>query len=132
MRRILIGASTSVLLMAVAFGLGRVSVAQPPAQTPPTQNSGVNTTNTAVMDLSPEIEGLISLAPGGMFAVHNHRDRPTVEFIMSGSPTEFRGSAERIVRQGEAVLSDKDTTHWWRNDGSTPVIFVAADIFWPQ
>jgi quercetin dioxygenase-like cupin family protein len=101
----------------------------------------VNTTNTAVMDLGPEIEGmagrqlrlrLITLAPGGMFAVHNHRDRPTVEFIMSGSPTEFRGSAERIVRQGEAVLSDKDTTHWWRNDGSTPVIFVAADIFRPQ
>jgi quercetin dioxygenase-like cupin family protein len=93
------------------------------------------------MDLGPEIEGMagrqlrlrvITMAPGGLFAEHNHRDRPTVEFVLSGSATEFRGSAQQVVREGESILSDRNTTHWWRNDGSTPVVFVAADVFRPQ
>ena len=143
MRPTLIVGSISALSLAflLGLGLGKGVVAQQPGQAAPTQSSGVTTNNTATMDLGPEIEGMtgrqlrlrvITVAPGGVFAVHNHRDRPTVEFVLSGSATEFRGGAQRGYREGEAVLSDKDTTHWWRNDGSTPVVFVAADVFRPQ
>jgi quercetin dioxygenase-like cupin family protein len=52
--------------------------------------------------------------------------------VLTGSATEFRGTVEKVYKEGDAVLSDKDTTHWWRNDGSTPAVFIAADIFRPQ
>ena len=45
--------------------------------------------------------------------------------------TEFRGSATREIHEGESVRSDKDTVHWWRNDGNVPVVFVVADVFNP-
>jgi quercetin dioxygenase-like cupin family protein len=51
---------------------------------------------------------------------------------LTGDATEFRSATQRVVREGEAILSDRNTTHWWRNDGSTTVTFVAADIFRPQ
>jgi mannose-6-phosphate isomerase-like protein (cupin superfamily) len=134
----LILAGWSALALAFMVGLGNAGLAQ---QAAPTQSTGLSTTKTVTLDLGPEIEGMagrqlrlrvVRLEPGGVFAVHNHRDRPTVEFIWSGSPTEFRGDVQRVIHEGEAVLSDKSTTHWWRSDGVAPVTFVAADIFRPQ
>jgi mannose-6-phosphate isomerase-like protein (cupin superfamily) len=133
-----VGTGALALAFAVGLGLRGTVVAQ---QAAPTQSVGLSTTMTHTLDLGPEIEGMagrrlrlrvLTLAPDGVIAVHNHRDRPTVEFVLSGSATEFRGAAERIVREGEAVLSDKDTTHWWRNTGTVPTVLVAADIFRPQ
>jgi quercetin dioxygenase-like cupin family protein len=127
------GALSLTFALGLAFGQTQ--------QTPPTQNVGVATTRNVAIDLGPEIEGmagrqlrlrLITLAPGGVFAEHSHVDRPTVEFVLTGDATEFRGATQRVVREGEAILSDRNTTHWWRNDGSTTVTFVAADIFRPQ
>lgn len=123
------------LTFAASLALGQVG------QTPPTQNVGVNTTRSVAIDLGPEIEGmagrqlrlrLITLAPGGVFAEHSHVDRPTVEFVLTGDATEFRVANQRVVREGEAILSDRSTTHWWRNDGASTVTFIAADIFRPQ
>jgi mannose-6-phosphate isomerase-like protein (cupin superfamily) len=132
------GAGALGLAFLAGLTLGGRGLAQ---QTPPTQSIGVSTPKSVSMDLGPEIEGMagrqlrlrvLRLEPGGVFAVHNHRDRPTVEFVWSGSPVEFRDEVRRVVGEGEAVLSDRNTTHWWRNEGTEPVVFVAADIFRPQ
>ncbi len=102
------------------------------AQQPPAENKGVR--------VGPEIEGMagrqlrmrsITLEPGGVFAVHNHKDRPALEIVSKGSVTEFRGDARREVVEGESVISDRNTTHWWRNDGTTPVVFTVVDVFNP-
>ncbi|WP_376096088.1 cupin domain-containing protein [Roseomonas sp. CCTCC AB2023176] len=131
------GAALSLAFL-VGLAFGQAGLAQPAV---PTQNVGVVVNRTATMDLGPEIEGMagrqlrlrvITMAPGGLFAEHSHRDRPTVEFVLSGGAVEFRGSAQQTVREGESILSDRNTTHWWRNDGSVPVVFIAADIFRPQ
>ena len=73
----------------------------------------------------------MTLAPGGVFAVHSHKDRPSVEYILKGTATEFRGDIRKEYREGDSVLADKDTVHWWRNDGTEPAIFVAVDVFNP-
>ena len=73
-----------------------------------------------------------TLEPGGMLALHSHENRPAVEYVLSGSATEFRGDAEKPYKAGDAVLADKGTTHWWRNDGTEPAVFIAVDIFQPQ
>jgi quercetin dioxygenase-like cupin family protein len=41
-------------------------------------------------------------------------------------------SALKTYKAGDAMLADKGTTHWWRNDGSEPVVFIAVDVFQPQ
>jgi quercetin dioxygenase-like cupin family protein len=128
----------ALLATFAAAALSGTVVAQ---QAAPTQAVGLETPKTVTLDLGPEIQGMggrqlrlrvVTLAPGGILPVHNHRDRPTVEFVLSGTPTEFRGDTQRIVREGESVVSDQNTTHWWRNDGTTTVTVIAADIFRPQ
>jgi quercetin dioxygenase-like cupin family protein len=107
---------------------------------PPTESKGVSAKVIGALPLAPEfdrIEGrqlrmrVVTLAPGGVFAVHSHKDRPSVEYVLKGSATEFQGEASKIYVEGDAVLADKNTTHWWRNDGPEPTIFVAVDVFNP-
>jgi quercetin dioxygenase-like cupin family protein len=90
------------------------------------------------MDLGPEIDGLsgrqlrlryITLEPGGHFAVHNHKDRPTLEYILAGTVVEYRNGVAKEYKAGDVVLADKDTTHWWQNKGSEQVVFLPVDIF---
>lgn len=121
---------------ALAFGLG-LAVGQ---QTPPSENKGVAVKPVGSLELGPEIEGMagrqlrfrvITLEAGGVFAVHNHKDRPTVEYLLKGDVIEFRGDTSKAYHEGDAVLSDRNTTHWWRNDGTTQAIFIVADVFHP-
>ena len=121
-----------------AVAIGIFIAANAFAQQPPTENKGVSVKSTAFMDLAPEIEGMagrqlrmrsITLEPGGVFAIHNHKDRPALEIISKGSVTEFRGDTRREVVEGETVISDRNTTHWWRNDSATPVVFTVVDVF---
>jgi len=107
---------------------------------PPTESKGVAAKVIGTMALRPEIPDVgdrqlrmrvVTLAPGGVFAVHSHKDRPSVEFVMKGTAVEFRGDVKKEYKEGDAVLADKDTVHWWRNDGSEPAIFVAVDVFNP-
>ncbi|MEY4751583.1 MAG: hypothetical protein RIQ60_3797 [Pseudomonadota bacterium] len=111
------------------------------AQTaPPTENKGVAAKLIGTLPLAPEISGVdnrqlrmrvVTLAPGGVFAVHSHADRPSVEYVLKGQATEYIGDASRTYAEGDSVLAGKNTVHWWRNDGTEPAIFVAVDVFNP-
>jgi quercetin dioxygenase-like cupin family protein len=120
--------AAAVVVIGVAFS----------QQTPPTENKGVTVKPVGAMDLGPEIDGLsgrqlrlryITLEPGGHFAVHNHKDRPTLEYILAGTVVEYRNGVAKEYKAGDVVLADKDTTHWWQNKGSEQVVFLPVDIF---
>lgn len=107
---------------------------------PPTESKGVAAKMIGAMPLAPELDGVgarqlrmrvVTLAPGGVFAVHSHKDRPTVEYVLKGSAKEYKGDASKTYVEGDSVLADRNTTHWWRNEGTEPAIFVAVDIFNP-
>ena len=107
---------------------------------PPTESKGVAAKLIGTLPLALEFdrtEGrqlrmrVVTLAPGGVFAIHNHKDRPSVEYVLKGSATEYKGDTSKVYVEGDAVLGDRNTTHWWRNDGTEPAIFVAVDIFNP-
>ena len=109
--------------------------------TPPAENRGVGAKVVAAVDLGSEIQGMqgrqlrmrvITLEPGGVFAIHNHKNRPSVEYIARGEATEFLGNASRVYREGEAFGADRNTEHWWRNDGKDTAVFVAVDILQTQ
>ena len=109
-------------------------------QNPPTENKGVVVKPVGMMELGGEIDGLsgrqmrmryITMEPGGHFALHNHKDRPTLEYILSGTVIEYRDGVAKEYKAGDVVLADKNTTHWWQNKGAEQVIFLPVDIFKP-
>ncbi len=108
------------------------------AQSAPTETRGVTAKPLAVIDLGPEIEGmagrelrsrLVSVEAGGVFAIHNHRDRPGTVFVLQGRITEHRTGATRDFLPGQGWSEDRDTTHWLENNGSEPAVLLAVDIF---
>ncbi len=110
-------------------------------QAPPTENKGVKIDALATIDLGPEIDGmqgrqlrlrLLTVEPGGMIAVHSHKDRPAVARVLQGTLTEYReGGVTKEHAEGESVAAGKDTTHWEENRGTKPAVLIVGDIFKP-
>lgn len=128
--------------LALAVGAGAIPLV--PAVlaevAPPAASQGVTAKVIGALPLATEfdrIEGrqlrmrVVTLAPGGVFAIHDHKDRPSVEYVLKGTATEYKGATSKVYLEGDAVLADKNTTHWWRNDSTEPAIFVAVDVFNP-
>lgn len=125
-----------ILRVVIVAALATVTAASS-EQAPPTENKGVVVKPLGVMDLGSEIDGLagrqlrmrfITMEPGGHFALHNHRDRPTLEYILAGTVTEYRDGSAKEYKAGDVVMADKNTTHWWQNKGSEQVVFLPVDI----
>lgn len=122
--------------VALAFGVG-VAV----GQNAPTESKGVKVGPPTAIALADQIEGLegrqlrlrvITVEPGGIAAVHSHKGRPAVAYIVQGTLTEHReGSNAKDHPTGDTIVEDKDTVHWAENKGSEPVIVVAVDVFKP-
>jgi quercetin dioxygenase-like cupin family protein len=92
------------------------------------------------IDLAGEIDGmsgrqlrmrLVTMEPGGFFAIHNHKDRPTLEYVLAGTVIEYRDGVAKEYKAGEVVLADKNTTHWWQNKGTETAVFLPVDIVKP-
>jgi quercetin dioxygenase-like cupin family protein len=102
---------------------------------------GVTIQQLGSVDLGPEIEGMagrqlrmrrITLASGGFFALHSHKDRPGTVYVLEGKITETRNGAVREYGPGETWLENKETNHRVENKGTTPAVFIAVDIFKQQ
>ena len=129
--------ATGLAGIALAFGLG-VAVGQ---QTPPTENKGVKVSPPTALDLGPEVDSVegrqlrlrvVTVEPGGVVAVHSHKGRPAVAYIVQGTLTETReGGGPQDHREGESWTEDRNTTHWAENKGDKPVTIVAVDVFKP-
>ena len=108
-------------------------------QAPPTENKGVKIDSLATIDLGPEIDGmqgrklrlrLITVEPGGVIAVHSHKDRPAVARVLQGMLTEHReGGGGKEYKEGESWSEGKETTHWAENKGTKPTVLIVGDIF---
>lgn|SRR5262245_26342318 len=102
---------------------------------------GVTITPLTSVDLGPEIEGMagrqlrarkITIAPGGYFALHSHKDRPGTVYILEGKITETRNGTVKEYGPGEVWFENKETNHRVENKGTTPATFIAVDIFKTQ
>lgn len=126
------------IVIAVAFVAGlRGGAAQPAA---PTETKGINTKVLEAVDLGPQFAALaghqlrlriITVEPGGVLGVHEHKDRPAVDYVVQGEVVDHRGSAAKAYGPGTSISEDKDTVHWVDNKGTAPAILISADIFKP-
>jgi quercetin dioxygenase-like cupin family protein len=108
-------------------------------QTAPTDNKEFKAAVKQAVDLGPEIDGMqgrqlrmrtLTIGPGGHIGIHSHKDRPAVIYLLQGTGTfTSEDGTEKILRTGDTSSSNKDTTHWVRNDGKEPVVILAVDVF---
>jgi quercetin dioxygenase-like cupin family protein len=128
---------TAVVMLSL-LAAGFVGTSSASAQQPPTGNKGLKATKTQTLDLGPEIEGManrqlrfrmLTIDPGGYIGIHSHKDRPAAVYFLQGTDTvtSADGSA-KVFKPGDVTMEGKEATHWHRNDGAEPVIFVTVDI----
>ena len=117
------------------LALATASIAAGPE--PSRQTKGVTARQLATVDLGAEIEGMsgrelrtrvVTIEPGGVLALHNHRDRPGTVYVLQGTVTEHRGESTRVFVPGDTWSEDRETTHWIENTTTTPAVVIAVDI----
>jgi quercetin dioxygenase-like cupin family protein len=124
--------------IAAAFVAGlQIGLAQPAA---PTETKGINVKLLEAVDLGPQFAAMagrqlrlriITVEPGGVLGVHEHKDRPAVDYVVQGEVVDHRGSAAKAYGPGTSIAEDKDTVHWVDNKGTAQAILISADIFKP-
>lgn len=72
----------------------------------------------------------LTIAPGGVVAVHEHDQRPGVAYILSGAITEHRSDRDVPVvhETGSVAFERSGVTHWWENHSDAPVRALVVDI----
>jgi quercetin dioxygenase-like cupin family protein len=106
----------------------------------PTENKGVKIDLLSAYELGKQ--GLddyqtrqfrvrqVAIAPGGMVAVHSHKDRPGMAYIVTGTLVEHRdGQEAREYKGGDVITETTDVNHWVENKTSDPVVIIAIDLF---
>ncbi len=57
----------------------------------------------------------IEILPGGVVAMHKHKERPGVAYILQGELMEYRGGKARVKKQGDTAFEKTGVIHWWEN-----------------
>lgn len=129
--------STLALGLAAAISYQAVQAQrQPPSEHKGVEVSSLGAISEASMSAQIGLEGYkmqlreIVLAPGGQIARHSHAGRPGLVWTLSGSWVEGRPQGEKAYPDTlrEAIIEDKDTEHWFWNDGDVPARVVVCDI----
>lgn len=95
----------SVLVLGkLVVAVGTLAIPLVPAvlaqMAPPTESKGIAAKVIGTLPLALEISGIenrqlrmrvLTMAPGGVFAIHSHADRPSVEYVLKGQATEYIG-----------------------------------------
>ena len=105
---------------------------------PPAANVGQRQEMLRSLDLTGELQSVqgrplrmrkITLQPGGIQAIHNHVDRPTVTYLLQGQMTYHQdGKPDVVVNPGDGSAEGRSTTHWGENTGKVPAVWIAVDI----
>ncbi|HVY04361.1 MAG TPA: cupin domain-containing protein [Burkholderiales bacterium] len=122
--------------LAVAFAAG-VAV----GQNAPTENKGVTVSPPTFVDLSKEIDTVagrqlrlraVTIEPGGVVAMHSHKGRPTVAYLVQGDIVEHvDDGATHDHAAGTAWTEANGISHWSENKGDKPAVIIAVDVFKP-
>ena len=106
----------------------------------PTANKGIESINKlGSVDLSREFPGIgqrelrareLTIAPGGVVAVHQHEQRPGLAYILEGEITEHRSdqTAPVLRKAGDVAFENSGITHWWENTSNAVVRALVVDI----
>ncbi len=67
---------------------------------------------------------------GGIVAIHSHKERPALTYIMKGTFTEHRkGAPDRIYKPGEVIVETTDVDQRGEKMTTEPVVLISVDLF---
>jgi len=104
----------------------------------PHEDRLVEQTSLTAIDLTKAVSRLghrelrlsqVVIAPGGHIGLHNHRDDPTVAYVIDGALTNHHddGTVDEL-RAGQAFAEFGARSHWVENKGTMPATFVFASV----
>lgn len=117
------------------------SVADGQGQKPSTAAAkGVTDVVRSTTDLSKEPAAVngrllrlrqLDIQPGGIVPWHSHDNRPAMIYIVSGEVVEYASNCTVPIvhKAGDVAPEKKGTSHWWQNNGTTPVVLISVDLF---
>lgn len=104
----------------------------------PTNSVGVTFQPVAAFALGDEIDGfgnvvmrasILTVAPSGTPAVHDHWTRPAFAWVLEGEPVEMRDDHADPIRHAPGSVSREfGITHFWRNPGEAPARLLVIDL----
>ena len=73
---------------------------------------------------------MITIAPGGQIAKHDHATRPGLVKVLDGEWIEGRPEGERAYAAAgsDGILEDENTVHWVFNRSDAPATAVVCDL----
>jgi quercetin dioxygenase-like cupin family protein len=77
----------------------------------------------------------LTVAVGGIVPYHEHDDRPSIVYIISGEIEEHSAlcAVPILHRPGEWTPEfGAGHAHWWRNVGTVPVVLTSSDVVPPE
>src|SRR6476620_6855574 len=90
------------------------------------------------VDLAKEIDSVAGrelrlsravVAPGGHIGVHRHQGDPTIVYLLSGVLTNHHDDGTTEELQANQVFAEFGSrAHWVENKGTTPAVFIVANI----
>ena len=124
-------------LLILGFAVSTLAIAQVGrAEEPPTENAGYAFNELRSVDLPVGRKlrmCLHRIEPGGATALHDHKGRPAVNYVLKGTMVARRmGMPDQVLHVGDGLAEGKDTPpHWFVNNTNEPVEFVEVDIVRP-
>ena len=72
----------------------------------------------------------LEIQPGGIVPWHSHGDRPALIYVQSGEIHEHASNCAVPIlhKAGEVARETHATSHWWKNEGTAPVVLLSFDI----
>ena len=129
-RRVAASCCAGSVLLAAGFVLGQ--------QTAPTDYKLVSEDVLASIDLAKEIDSVqnrelrlsrATIAPGGHIGLHSHQGDPTIVYMLSGVLTNHHDDGTTEEFRADQVFAEfGPRSHWVENKGTTPVVFIVANI----
>ena len=74
---------------------------------------------------------LLTIDAGAVVATHNHGDRPSIVYVVSGEIIEHNAFCSEPIfyKAGDhSAESGVGTTHWWENTSDQPVVIISSDV----
>ncbi|HEV2547318.1 MAG TPA: cupin domain-containing protein [Stellaceae bacterium] len=123
-----------LLCAAIAF-----AVSPAVAQEAPKESKGVKEEKLTTIDLGKQNLNdytqrqmrmrEITIEPGGIVAVHSHKDRPAMDYVLAGSVVDHReGQQPHAYDAGQSITEATDVVHWVENKSTQPAKLVTVDL----
>lgn len=74
----------------------------------------------------------LTIAPQGTVALHEHKNRPGVAYILKGAIKEYRGDEALIREAGQYSFEYSGIQHGWENHTQESVEAIVVDVLEPE